>query len=446
MALVGFDFDAFPQLVFHPSRGDRSTCFKKWLNRFQLSVEMMTYKLGNEAVADGNGVYLPKFRGRIKVLSLLNVIGQDGLDALSSVGFDFNSEEADYNEALRALQSVFERTESDYVKTNKFISARQLSDEDEVEFYHRVEKLSRALNFGENNEIRKQIALSIAVCGLRDADLRRSLMSEEDMTWDSFCTKSKNKVTAKESEEYLFGNGANSSYHNMGKFENKLSIKQEVDLVDSDKKIDSKYSKYRHPNFKSYSNGSDSVESYDESTIRNVSLKSNNKRKRTCSNSNSSCDTFLPDWMKSNLSHKAYKNRDALSRSNTYAVGRCIGCNRKGHFLRECPYIRCFNCQEKGHTSIDCKRKKYQISVRNYRRSSKPTHNLSDNGSERKSSRSVYFANSDEELIDDNSEYSDLDEEAGYDTASEGQEAETDLSDTHTIFKPKRFKDMVYDL
>ncbi len=202
MALVGFDFDAFPQLVFHPSKGDMSHCFKKWLTRFNIAVEMMTVKLGTEAV--GGGAPQPKFRGRIKVLALLHAIGDDGLEALNSVGFDYSVDTADFAAALTALRGVFERTESDYVRTNKFVSAKQMSSEDEVEFYHRVEKLSRALNFGENNEIRKQIALSIAVCGLRDADLRRSLMSEEDMTWDSFCTKCKNKVTAKESEEHVF--------------------------------------------------------------------------------------------------------------------------------------------------------------------------------------------------------------------------------------------------
>lgn len=388
MAFPGLDFNAFPRLVFDSRSGDMSHCFKKWLTRFNLAVEMMTVKLGTEAVT-GSGQQ-PKFRGRIKVLALLQSIGDDGLEALNSVGFDYSDDAADFAAAVTALRGVFERAESDYIKTNKFVSAKQMSSEDEVEFYHRVEKLSRALNFGENNDIRKQIALSIAVCGLRDADLRRSLMSEENMTWDSFCTKCKNKVTAKESEEYLFGNGANSSYHNMGKFDKKLNIKQEVDLVDSGKKIeDSKYAKYRHPNSNEYSSSSsESVDSYDESMVGRVSSNGKSKSwRRDRSSSYSSSNEFVPGYKKKDFSHKNYKTRE--SRASRYEdSGRCIGCRKKGHFLRECPFVRCYNCQKKGHTSMDCKSKN-----RSYKsRRNSPHPNRDDSSSERKVS--VRFASS----------------------------------------------------
>ena len=221
MDLRGFDFNAFPKLQLVSS--DMSGSFSKWLTRFTLCVEMTTLKLGRDD--EGN----VRFTGQVKLLSLLNAIGDDGLDALTSVGFDRTNENANYENALDLLKQVYIREESDYVKTNKFVHAKQVASEDEVEYYHRVEKLGRACGYIADNEIRTRLSVSIAVNGLRDSMWRKQLMAEADLTWDRFCTLCKAKVTAKESEDFLSGAAASSSSSKTSSV--KREIKQEVDAV-----------------------------------------------------------------------------------------------------------------------------------------------------------------------------------------------------------------------
>jgi len=197
MALTGLNFNAFPKLVLGTE--DRSRSFLNWENEFTLCVEMTTIKLGYDEV---DHEQVPRFRGRI--MALLNAIGGEGLEALTSVGFDRNAEGADFEAALTALRGIFVRDESAYVKTNKFVTAQQLAGEDEVEYYHRIEKLSRGLDY-MNEETRMRLSLSLAIKGLRDLVWREQLMAETDLTWDRYCALSRARVTAKESQDFLSG-------------------------------------------------------------------------------------------------------------------------------------------------------------------------------------------------------------------------------------------------
>ena len=59
--------------------------WKAWLRKFKLRIELISQRLGNESV---NRQKLDVFRGRLKVITLLYSIGEDGLDALDLVGCD----------------------------------------------------------------------------------------------------------------------------------------------------------------------------------------------------------------------------------------------------------------------------------------------------------------------------------------------------------------------
>ena len=67
----------------------------------------------------------------------------DGVETLLSLGFnvDSNGDNA-YDEALALLRTHYEREESIYVKTMKFVTVYQALDEDEKEYLLRVAKLS----------------------------------------------------------------------------------------------------------------------------------------------------------------------------------------------------------------------------------------------------------------------------------------------------------------
>ena len=55
----------------------------------------------------------------------MNAVGDDGLEALRSVGFDPEAGGTDFDEALTRLRGVYMREESDFVKTNKFVHVKQ---------------------------------------------------------------------------------------------------------------------------------------------------------------------------------------------------------------------------------------------------------------------------------------------------------------------------------
>ena len=376
MTLLGFDFNAFPKLRFNTRIGDiMSACFNDWLSSFRICVEMTTLKLGNETGTDANAGE-PKFRGRIKMLSLLHAIGREGLRALEASGYDHEDENATYDLALQRLREIYQRTESLYIKIARLISARQLIDEDEVNYYRRIDSLSRKLGW-EDNVAREALALSTAVCGLRDLDLRRTLLADADLTWEQFLVRCKNKVSAVESEQYLTTAASSSTIGY------KKEIKQEIDMIDSSISKD----KTR----KMYSNAdhSESQDSYDEGLVfqvtrsRNKSSKSRRYSRSRSRSTSSSNDSSVPEW------------RKPVSRRNSNNSNRCHGCKKPGHYFRECPRVKCYVCQKRGHTSIDCsKNKRYSSSNRYYKRDS--SSDRSDNGRKSKSpSRMVRFAKSD---------------------------------------------------
>ena len=64
--------------------------------------------------------------------------------------------------------------ETVYVKTMKFVAVYQASCENEIEYLLGVEKLSNDINFDATNDaLRQQIALALAINGLRESSLRK---------------------------------------------------------------------------------------------------------------------------------------------------------------------------------------------------------------------------------------------------------------------------------
>ena len=175
---LGFDFNDFPKLVINPD--DTYGSWKAWLDEFELSVEMVTFKLGKETV---NRRKQDVFKGRMKLLALLHAIGQGGRDVLECFGFDMRSEASSYEQAMAHLKNVYGFEETVYVKTFKFVTANQAVGENEIDYLLRVEKLGRSLNFENNDNVRQEFALAIAVNGLRESSLRLQLMQQGNLNW-----------------------------------------------------------------------------------------------------------------------------------------------------------------------------------------------------------------------------------------------------------------------
>ncbi len=179
MAAFDLDLSTFPKLKL--DKDDLSGSFKMWLVQFRIVVEVTNMRLGKERVGDTD---VDVLRGRIKLLVLLSAIGAVGLQTLQSVGFDLDSVAADsYDTAVNHLRTHYERQESYYDKAIKFATVSQACDEDEIEYLLRVEGLSRTVEFGAADDLRQRFSVALAVSGLRDSSLRRSLLQEAEVSW-----------------------------------------------------------------------------------------------------------------------------------------------------------------------------------------------------------------------------------------------------------------------
>ena len=51
---------------------------------------------------------------------------------------------------------------------------------------------------------------------------------------------------------------------------------------------------------------------------------------------------------------RRYERSCRSSHDSKSLEDKCIGCNKVGHFFRNCPHVRCYCCNGKRHTSMDC--------------------------------------------------------------------------------------------
>jgi len=194
------DLRAFPKLNLS---GNVAENWKSWYAQFAVAVEMTSINLGKEEVG---GREVEVFRGRKKLLALLCAVGSDGMDTLTSLGFDVagNNDDNAFEEAINLLRGQYCRDESFYVKTIRFVTVSQAAGEGDMEYLLRIEKLSRAVEFGaDNNELRLRFCVALAVNGLTDASTRKELLQVQNLTWDQLRTTLTAKTIGKESESLM---------------------------------------------------------------------------------------------------------------------------------------------------------------------------------------------------------------------------------------------------
>ena len=92
---------------------------------------MISHRLGQENV---NGQKLDVFRDRLKVLALLNYIGEAGQDALDSVGCDTMDDNLSNDDVMTYLRTSFSTLRKQYVKTHRFVTASQNAGKTETDF------------------------------------------------------------------------------------------------------------------------------------------------------------------------------------------------------------------------------------------------------------------------------------------------------------------------
>ena len=119
-------FNKFPKLQIDLENVTIS--FRKWLRKFELVSRLAVINMGTEKI--GRGKVLPKFRGEMKLLALLNAIGSEGMEVLESVGFDVNSQDTDaYDVALNHLTDYYDHEENEHVAWVKAATLSRLCGE-----------------------------------------------------------------------------------------------------------------------------------------------------------------------------------------------------------------------------------------------------------------------------------------------------------------------------
>lgn len=306
-------FDDFPKLEINNE--DVYGSWKKWLVEFQLCIEMTTLNLGTEEVTvrvvrrRKITEHVNVFRGRRKLLVLLHAIGENGREVLQALGFDMDDVSSTFEQALELLKSYYNVEESIYVKTKRFVTIIQGTDENEKEYLLRVEKLSRTLNFGNNDNVRQEFAVAIAVLGLRNSSYRLELMQITDMTWDKMTNVLGSKQLAVES----------------------------ANVIDRCKPSSIKMHYM-----------------YSSSDVSNISSpESRCHGSNTVPSRTSSSDSFTPEWRRKdskNVSSNVSSSYETSRRDNS-----CFCCKSVLHKIRFCPYAICKICKSVGHTKMDCR-------------------------------------------------------------------------------------------
>jgi hypothetical protein len=196
----GAIFAGFPSFVVDGD--DVSGSWKKWKQRFKIAVEMEMVKWGKEKVEEEN---VDPLTPRVKLLALLQSVGSEGMEVLTAGGFDIDIAEWTYARSLEVLVNHHEGEESLFVRTQKFVTVRQVLDERSREYLMRVEKLSREVGFiasdvtevrAAQEEIRSRFAMTLAINGLRDSGMRRTLMQTPDLTWARLTNSLRNSEQA----------------------------------------------------------------------------------------------------------------------------------------------------------------------------------------------------------------------------------------------------------
>ena len=375
----------FPKLVIDSDNIHGS--FMSWKYDFDVAIELASLKLG----VDDNDQQV--FRGRLKLLTLIQAVGSVGKDVFTAVGFNIADEASTYDQAMGHLEAQFGIQDNIYVRTMRFVTVNQALGEKETDYLLRVNKLSRTMNIPANSdEVRVGFALALAVNGLRNSDLRRELMERNDLTWDNLNAMLRARQSSKESELILSENTKTEQ----------VLVKKEVASIESDTKASRTVNRvYREGRSRSKSpvrssspyrrsEGSGRPRS-DGGGVGNTYPYDSPGRSNRNRWQFEARNDHREDYYKPSSPGKQYSEyrQGAYKRGSPYSgrryspeyssgyprspprrspspgrVSRCFTCGDTDHMARYCPQSRCYNCNAKGHISMDC-RDRESSSLRN---------------------------------------------------------------------------------
>jgi len=241
----------------------------------------------------------------------------------------------------------------------------------------RIEKLSHGIDFfnSENGAVRQalqdarsNLALVIAVNGLKDQMLCRELIARPDLTWVQLSNILRTRSTAEAAMTALG--------KSVGSPSSEVYAVRWKDEVSRDERRPNSGNRYRQY----CSSGDSSPESYRKSydSRRTHASSKGGYRNRSSSrdsrgsyHSNDSYSGYGSsksnhgELVRNGSNGGSYESRRDASRAGSYEAaprGRgsqwrgvvCHECGAQGHLARVCPQVRCYRCSGRGHRSGDC--------------------------------------------------------------------------------------------
>ena len=342
----GLDLSSFSRLVIDSS--DVTGSWRRWKRAFSIEMEAKTLSVG-----------AARFTPRGKMLAFLCAIGDEGREALTSLGFDDEEDGATYEAAIQTLDTHYMREDSVFVRNNRFFSASQNAGEDERDFLLRVERYSRSTDFivsaihGVANEnlpiarsvaenVRHDLAVLVAVNGFRDPVLRKELMQKRELDWNKVRRTVTARSSAIDTEMALRGDRATGD----------MMVKQEPSVGEVRSCRTSRHSR----------KGSCGNDSLQKGTHRHGRRHARTSQVR-----------FAPEWREmgsSSSSEESVSSHSGFSSGSSGSYrsdGKCYQCGKRGHFSTTCPSVQCFRCGRLGHMKDQCRYSKIDKSGRRSR-------------------------------------------------------------------------------
>ena len=386
----------FPELKIDPS--DVFGSWDRFIRQFEVDARLREKACGTRRVGDQDR---PVFDDELKCLALIKAVGDEGQRVIESKGHDVRVDELTYKEVSDILKAHYGREESVNVKTRNFVTARQLSGEDNRDYLRRVEQLSRNLRFfkSENaaasaalQEARQSLAVVIAVNGLRDLAIRRELLAQPELSWERLCEVLMSRCTAEETE---------------AKLEVKLGPAVPVRTAQSVSEVrfdDTRNRRYDRDSRPRHDSGG-RRDSYTGAGGYQSSRYTDRGYERPGRNSDTGTDRRSYRREESREKRSGYREGKDKQPSSSDRFGRrCYGCDQRGHIVQECPRVKCHECGNRGHIMRTCPYIKcYECGARGHMSKACPTirrsqlssparYERSDRSPYRSRSRSPHFS------------------------------------------------------
>lgn len=359
----------FPSLEIRPD--DVATSWKEFYDGFRLAAELAVVEMGKVGNTDQD-----RFSPRLKLVTLLHQIRTTGRNTLEAEGLTLDTEGLTYERAIEVLRKHYEKTDSLYVKTQKFVMVRQYAGEDYGSYLLRVEKLSRELNYFKHSnqvtrealqEARQNLALVLAVNGIRDAMLCRELMAR-DLNWDTLGTILRARDTAEVSVDKLGGDpfGKDSMNGNSCRYKRTVRMEKEVNNISYVHRDGNYIYDCRDQQERSHGDRDNSHDQEDRqhSQSRPTLGYRDGNRLSPGTRYSPNNDNYYFGYRTSPVYSPSYKYQSGYypsqgSRPSLYMSRpdrRCYSCGDRGHISRTCPKIKCHACLSHGHVARDCGR------------------------------------------------------------------------------------------